>query len=320
MREGGFTAGLSPDAVKTSIDAVAYEEYTREQQPGYLSALDSFFFKTDAIDKLAFIWDEDSNVGEFQITAEQEEILDTNSFIGNKTTKSVIKYTKQIPISDEAFRTDQHSKRAQIGKNVGDRARQTQDKQAILNTYADGFAGSINTTPDGQALYSNSHTTLTGVNVDNFETGALTADNAWTLAVSLASQKAQDGDAGSHVLEAVVVPFTLYKTAKEVFNSVLISGSAENNLNIFDTDYGNLMIRGSIFLGSQYNSNSNANTSYHFLGRNHMIMRKTLYGLTTTMINPEYTDNDTWLLRAKFAEVAFPGSWTATAGSNGSTN
>jgi hypothetical protein len=170
-------------------------------------------------------------------------------------------------------------------------------------------------------LASNSHIPLSNPasTIDNLETGSLTPDNLWTGTVSLANQKGQDGDAGSHVFEGTVVPFLLYKTIKEVMNSSLIPNSAENNLNIFDTDYGEVRIRASIFLGSTYNSNSNANTSYHLVSRNHMITRKTFYGLTTSMISPEMTSNDSYLYRAKFHETAFPGSWTGYVGSNGTT-
>lgn len=319
MDTGGFTTQLSTDACRTAIDAAMYEEYTREQQPAYLSAFDDFFFRQDSTDKIAFIWDEDSNVGEFQQTGEQEELLNTDSFVGNQKTKVSQKWTKQVPISDEAFRTDQIGKRTQIGKNIGDRARVTQDRACIQDTYGDAFAGALNTTPDGQNLASNTHTTLKGFTVDNLETGSLTPDNLWTLTVSLANQQAQDGDAGSHVFEGLLVPFLLYKTGKEVMNSALIANSAENNLNIFDTDYGEVRIRASIYLGSTYNKNSNANTSYHAIGRNHFITRKVLYDLTTVMIEPQYTSNDTYLERAKFHESHLNGTWSAYAGANGTT-
>ena len=299
-----------------------YETYLRDAQPGYLSATDGFFYKQSTTEgKLAFIWDEDSNVGSFAETAEQEEILNTDTFIGNQKAKNSQKYTKQIPISDEAFRADQHGKRAQIGFQIGDRARLTQDKKAILNTYGDAFAGSINTTPDGQALASASHVTLKGGSVNNLATGAFTPDNAWTLTVSLATQPAQDNEIGSQIFEGCLVPFLLYKTAKEVLASTLIANSAENNLNIFDTDYGQVRIAASAFLSSAGgNTNTNANTSYHFISRNHMIQRKTFYDLTTVMIEPQYSGNDSYIMRSKFHEVQFPGSWTGYEGSNGSTS
>lgn len=316
---GGLTGALSPDDVKTAIDGVMYEEYTREQQPGYVRATDGFFFKQSTTEgKTAFIWDEDSNVGEFQETGEQEDILNSDTFIGNTKTKFSQKWTKQVPISDEAFRADQHGKRERIGRQIGDRARVTQDRRTLLDTYGDAFAGSINTCPDGVALASSSHVTLTGVTVDNLETGSLTPDNLWTLVNSLAGQKAQDGDAGSHVFEGFLTNFLLYKTAKEVMNSTLVADSGENNINIFDTDYGQVRISASIFLGSTYNAATNAATSYHIVSRNHMVTRKTFYDLTTKMILPEETSNDTYAIRSKFHECHFPGSWTGYAGSNGS--
>lgn len=316
--KGGFNTELSPDAVQTEIDAAMYERYSREMQPGYLKATDDYFFNQDTTDKVAFIWDEDSNVGEFDETGDQEEILNSDSFVGNTKTKRSQKWTKQVPISDEAFRADQIGKREQIGKQIGDRAKLTQDKRTILDTYGDAFAGSINTTPDAQALASNSHLTLTGVTVDNLETAALTPDALWTAVTSLANQKAQDGEAGSHLFSGLVVPFTLYKTAREILGSELLANSGENNLNVFSTDFGDVMLRASIFLGSTYNSATNANTSFHLISTNHMIMRKVFYDLETKLILPEHTANDSYAIRAKFHESHFPGSWTGYLGSNGS--
>ena len=318
MLTGGHTSLLSPDACQTAIDGVLWEEYQRESQPAYLSAKDGMFFKQSPIDSMAFIWDEDSNVGAFTEQNEQEEIPTSDTFIGNQTTKRVIKFMKRIPVSWEAFKTDQVGKRERIGTQMGDRARLTQDKKAILNTYGDAFAGSVSTTPDGDALASNSHTTLTGDTVDNLETGALAPDALWTAITSLANQKAQDGEPGSYLFEGLLVPFSLYKTAKEIMNSVLAPNSGENNLNIFDTDYGQVAIKASVYLGSAYNSATNAATSYHLISRSHQIMRKVLDSLSTDLIEPKYSDNDTWEYRARFAEVAFPGSWCGYVGSNGS--
>jgi hypothetical protein len=57
---GGHTMGLSPDAALTAIDAVMWEEYSREQNPGYVRSSDSFFFNQGTTEgKLGFIWDED---------------------------------------------------------------------------------------------------------------------------------------------------------------------------------------------------------------------------------------------------------------------
>lgn len=316
---GGHTTQLSPDACKTGIDGVAWEEYMREQQPAYLSAQDDFFFNQSGDDKMVYVWDEDSNVGSFDETDEQEDITDTDTRIGNQATKRQVKWTKQIPISFEAFKTDQVGKRQKIGVQVGDRARLTQDKRTILDTYGDAFAGSINTTPDGEAWASASHTTLKGYTVDNLETGAMTADNMWTQVQTLTDQLGQDGELGGQLFEGLVVPFILYKTAKETMNSELVPFSAENQINIFDTDYGSVRIAASAFLNSSQNTNSNANTSYHLVSRNHMTQRKVLAGLSTSMIEPKYTKNDNYVLRARYMESHFIESWPGYVGTNGTT-
>lgn len=315
--QGGHTYQLSPDACQTEIDGVAFEKYQRSQQPGYLSAHDEFFFKQSDEPLLAYTWDEDSNVGSFDETDEQEELTDTDTFIGNTKTKRMQKWTKQIPVSMEAFRSDKVGKRAKIGTQIGDRARLTQDKKAILNTYGDAFNGSINTTPDGQNLASNSHVTLKGFTIDNLETAHLDADGLWTSVQSLANQQAQDGEAGSYVFEGLLVPFILYKTSKEVMNSQLVPFSGENQINIFDTDYGTVKIAASIFLGSTYNKNSNANTSYHLVSGVHQINRKTHMDLYTSLIPPENTDNDSYIYRARFLEAHFPETFAGYVGNNG---
>lgn len=315
---GGFSALLSPDACQTEIDAALWVAHSRTQVPQYLSASDPFFFRQSTTGgKIAFVWDEDQGVADFDETAEQEEIKNVDSRLANTTTKASRKWTKQIPVSDEAFRTDQVGKRQNLGQQIGDAARRTQDKQAILDTYGDAFAGSVNTTPDGQALASNAHVAVQGRTVDNLETGSFTADNLWTAVQSLANQRGQHGDAGSHNFEGLAVPINLFKSAREVMNSTLIPNSAENNVNLFDTDYGTVRIRASIFLDTTYNAATNAATSYHLLGPDHQIMRKVLYGLNTKLIPPENTANDSYIYRAKFHEVCFPGSWTAYVGSTG---
>lgn len=315
---GGNTTQLSPDGFQTAIDAIALEVYDREELPDYLSVRNEMFFKQASFTGIAHIWDEASNVGNFRETGEQEEVTSNDVRIGNTKTKRSVKYFKQIPISDEAFRTDKHELRAQIGTWVGDRARNTQDMEGLLNSYGDAFAGSVNTTGDGQAPASNSHTTLTGVTVDNLETAALTPDALWTCVQSLAGQKAQDGELGAQNFAGLLVPFNLFRTAKEILDSTLIPNSGENNINVFDTVYGQVAIKASVQLTSAYNTATNAATSYHLISRNHGWTRRTLYGLTTDLVEPKYSGNDSWVLKAKFHEATYPATWTGYVGCNGS--
>lgn len=317
---GGHTAGLSPSATQTAIDGVAWPRYMRDEQPMYLSAKDEFFFKQEQANEMVHVWEEDSDVGAFRETGEQETITSDDTFLGNQKTAKQRKWMKQIPVSFEAFKTDQVGvgKRTKIGTQIGDRARLTQDQTTIQDTYGDAFTGAISTTPDGQNWASNSHVLLkTGATLDNLETGAFNADNLWVVVQSLANQKAQDGEAGSQVFEGLAVPFILSKTAKEVMDSDLVPNSAENNLNYFDTIYGTVRIVASIFLGSTYNANANANTSYHVISSSHHATRRALADLSMNLIAPENTANDTYIERARYMEAHYIETWEGYVGSNG---
>jgi hypothetical protein len=317
--QGGFTGALSPDAVQTEIDGVAYETYERKSQPNAVSAKSSSFFKNTNDNKLAYTWDEDSNVGGFVDMDEQEEFTDVDTFIGNTKTVKQQKRGKQIPVSLEAFKADQVGKRAKIGSQMGDRAELTQTRTALLDTYADAFAGSITTTPDGDCLASASHTTLKGYNVDNLETAELDADGMWTLVQNLANMQAQDGEAGSYTPSGLLVPFILMKTSHETLDAELAPFGGENQPNIFSTVYGALEIGASIFLGSTYNAATNANTSYHLVSNQHTISRKVFMDLSTSLIPPENTANDSWIYRGRFFESHFAETFAGFAASSGTT-
>lgn len=317
---GGWTTGLSPDAFQKAINAVVYERYMREQQPDYLSSSDTFCFKQSQAEEMVYLWDEDSNIGPYEEIDEQEDLPNSDTIIGNQASVRQRKWVKQVPVSFEAFKTEQTgiNKRAELGRQIADRARLRQDSTTILDTFGDAFDGNISPTPDGDAWASDSHTSLKNVTIDNLETEALSADGLWTTVQSLANQKAQDGEAGSQVFQGIAIPFILLKTAHETLDSDLEPFTAENQDNFFKTVYGTgVRIKASIFLGSTYNGNSNANTSYHVFSENVQASRRVLTGLITNLIPPEQTKNDTFIERAKFMESHFVASWFGYVGNNG---
>jgi len=307
---GGHTTLLSVDACQTAIDEALFEKMNIHNAPSYVG-VDSIFFKTSPIDTIAYIWDEDSNVGGFLETSEQEEIKTENTFIGNQKTVRLKKWMKSIPVSAEAFKTDQVGKRASIGGQVGTRMKVTKDRTAMVRTYGDAADGTYFTTPDGATLGSNSHVALkTGGTVDNRDTGALTPDTLWTSFVSLHTQIGQDGEiSGVHSPFAVLTCTTQYKHLKEVLNSDLIADSAENNLNIFETDYGQLAIGQSLYLNSAWDSGTVKATAVHIISEDHHIFRKVLSEVENDLIEPRYSRTDSWEYRSRYLEVAFPATW-----------
>lgn len=318
MLTGGHTKGLSPDAVQTAIDGVMYERAERESQPSYFGVRNEEFFRNSEIGTQAFIYDEDSNVGAFNETAEQEVIKTDNTFIGRQTTRNVTKWTKRIPVSVEAFRADQVGKRERIGRQIGDRARLTQDQQGIIKTYGDAFDGNFFNCPDGENMASNSHTALkTGDTIDNLETGALTPDTLWNTFVSLQTQLGQDGELAGYTASAVATCTTQYKSLKEIMNSELAANTAENNLNIFETDYGMVAIAQSPFLNSAADLGTNKATAVHVVSDGHEVHRMTHESLNSDLIEPRYSETDSWEYRSRFQEVTFPGTFQGYAGLTG---
>lgn len=314
---GGHTTGLSPDATQTAIDSVAYEVYNQKGQPSELEVTDSIFFKQERFTSNAHIWDEYSGIPNVEQHQEQEVVKTIDVFIGNQKVQKVKFFKNDYPISVEAFKTDKGYIRDRIGKDVAEAVMRKQKYVGIIDCYGDAFDGTNFTTPDGDALASNSHTTLRGATVDNLETGAMSPDNVDTLARSLESQIGQHGDWGGNVLAGVLVSRNIYKHTKEVMNSTLIADSAENNLNIFDTDYGTVSIKQSPLLSSTFNSGSNANTGYHFVSQNHHIVRRQLVDMELEMVEPKYTSTDSHVERVRFAEVAYPETHFGYAGSTG---
>lgn len=308
---GGFTSTVSREACQTEIDEVLFEALERPLSPSYVGVDSPIFFRSSSIDTIAFIWDEDSNVGGFLETSEQQEIQSESTFVGRKKTVELVKWMKSIPVSTEAFKTDQHGKRQRIGEQIGSRMRVTKDRTAMVRTYGDAANGTYFTTPEGNSLANNSHTALkTGDTIDNLDTGALTPDTLWTAFVGLHTQTSQDGEiSGIHSPRGILTATINYKHLKEIMNSEAVADAAENNLNVFETDYGRVAIGTSLYLNSKWDSGTYKATGIHIVSDYHNIFRKVLSEVNNDLIEPRYSRTDSWEYRSRYLEVAFPGTF-----------
>lgn len=317
---GGHTGGLSPDAVQTEIDAIIFDtEAERSNQPSYVGATSGTFFQQGSTDLRKFIWDEDAAVPNVDESGEQEIVKTVDTFIGNTKEVELTKNINDLPVSWEAFKVGGigAQKRSKLGKQIADAVVRTRDEKAMVRTYGDAFNGTFYSTPDGDALASNSHTTLRGDNVDNLETGALSPDTLWAGFVSMQTQLGQHGSVNGYLVNGVLTCATQYKKLKEIMNSEAIADSAENNINIFETDYGRVSIGQSPFLNSAADAGTYKATAVHLVSAQHSMMRKVFAGLETTLIAPEYTTTHSYVYRYLFDEVAFPGTWSGYVGLQG---
>lgn len=313
-----YNSGNNPSLVKTELDFVVKEEFDREMEPGEIVATNPLFFTQDSTDRGSVIFEEMSGPGLFDETEEEEEIPLATIATGNQKTVKVKNYKKSIKIPIEFFEDDAsiHGTTGRTFTAVGNRARTSRDHYAFSNSYGDAFSGV--TTPDGKALCANDHSTINGDTVDNLETGTLTPANMEVIARRLRLQKAQDGELGGHVPAGLLVSASLHPDALEITKSTLKADTANNNLNYFSEIYPGLVVGTSAFLDSTYNSlNTNVDTSYFLVSRNHTVTRWVRVPFTTRWVDPDNDDRDRYTYKCRFREIVAPQGWEGIVGSNG---
>lgn len=313
---GALQTGI---AIKSGLDEIFYGMYEREQQPGQVLATDELFFRQSTTTWGAVQNAESSGPGDFPETVDDEEVSQGNIRIGNKQTLDIKDYNKDIPFP-QSFLEDSEKyavKQDAVGK-LGVRAQTTRDKFAFQRSYGNPFDSVNNPTPDGQALSSASHLTLSGDTVNNLETGSASPDNLKILVRDLKLQKAQDGDLGGHLFSGLMVALNLFETFKEITDSELKPGGALNNLNWVSNLYPGVYLGTSEFLNSTYNNlNSNVDTTYAVVSRNHYITRVERVAINTEWVDPIYDRQRRAFYRARFRERVYPGTWEAFVASNG---
>lgn len=304
---------------KAGLDEIFFGAYERDQQPEQVMATDSLFFRQSSTPWGAIQNAEFMGPGDFTETADDEEVPEASIRIGNKQTVDVKDYNRDIPFP-QSFLED--SEKYAIGQNavakLAVRAQTSRDKYAFQRSYGNPFDATNNPTPDGAALSSNSHVTLSGDTVDNLETGALSQDNLKTVVRSLKLQKAQDGDLGGHLFAGLIVALNLVESAKEITDSELKPNTANNNLNWVSNLYPGVRVGTSEYLHSTYNVlNSNVDTTWGAVSRDHYITRSVRVPITTEWVDPIYDRKRRAFYRARFRERVFPGTWEGVVFSNG---
>ncbi len=313
---GALQTGI---AIKSGLDEIFFGMYEREQQPGQVLATDALFFRQKTTEWGAIQNAESSGPGDFTETVDDEEVPEGNIRIGNKQTLDVKDYNRDIPFP-QSFLEDSEKyaiKQDAVGK-LGVRAQTSRDKFAMFRSYGNPFDSTNLPTPDGQALSSSSHLTLSGDTVNNIETGTLSPDNLKILVRDLKLQKAQDGDLGGHLFSGLMVALNLFESAKEITDSELKPGGALNNLNWVSNLYPGVYLGTSEYLNSTYNNlNSNVDTTYGVVSRNHYITRAVRIPIDTEWVDPIYDRKRRAFYRARFRERVFPGTWEGVVFSNG---
>lgn len=313
----GPNTGYAPDDVLTELDEVFYPEFDYLGSPTMINAEDEVFFKQKSLNRGAYKTEEFLPATKWETHAEEEEVKVSVIRLANAKTHTVVNYKKALKIPVEFWEDDQHDVVDRAIESMARKARITKDATA-LRKYADGF--SAETTSDGAAVFSNSHTAIGGDTIDNLETGVFNASNLEVLVRSLRKQKDQAGDPGLQDIKGLLVALNLIEDSIEVTDSELKAHVTDNTLNVFRSNkYPSIEKLGtSIHLHSDFMPDlANVNTSYYAVSRNHSLSRWVRLQMATNLVDYKFDDFDRYTYKGRYREITSWIGWEGAAASSG---
>ena len=302
--------GLNLNVIKTALDEVVMTEYLFQPGPGVATAQDPVLFNQGSMDSGAHIIEVFEGVGEFTSHVEQQNLDEEQVRVDDQVTYTPVNYKKAVPVPHEYFEDDKWDTVRMMMREVGAKARVTQDNKSF-GLFRDGFT--TQTTADGEAWFSNSHTNLNGDTIDNLETAALTGvTQLETLQVALLEQKDQAGVIRGSEAACLLVPPALFKEATEAAQSELVD--ADNQVNYLSLRYPSMQLKQSQYLGA---AASGSDTAYFMLGRIHQGYRWVREAFNTDLVDKAISDNDVYKYKARFRETVGAHTYEGAVASNG---
>jgi hypothetical protein len=180
-----------------------------------------------------------------------------------------------------------------------------------MEMFRNGFTTSL--TNDGAAIFSDTHTTVSGDTVDNKSTLALDDTSLNTGLTALMEQKDQAGVVVGRRAKVLLVPPALYKQAYILTDSALRPGTANNDENIYSAKFG-LTLKTSPYLGA---AAGGSDTAWFLIGESHNLYRWVREGFNTDFVGEEYSENDVAFYKMRFAEVFGATQYDGLFGSTG---
>lgn len=305
-----FNAQLSPNVVKTALDDIFDQTFSGQMHPGYVTAENAMVFQQDITDRSAEIIELFKGVGAWQSRTEEQDVSSANPRVANQKTLSVVNFDRSVDIPKTMFDDQLHGAYESMVKNFGLRARTTRDKNAMA-VFRNAFTTEL--TADGIALISASHTNLNGDTVSNLVTGALSETTLNDAIVKLLEMKSQDGEIDGFMPSCLLVPPKLFKLACEITKSELRSGTANNDVNVYSSQYG-INVATSQYLGA---AAGGSDTGWFLLSPNHSITRYKRKDVETTLVDWKYQRNNAYIYKGEFREVVGSISHEGIVGSTG---
>lgn len=308
-----MNSSLNADVAKTYLDGVFYQTYNVEMTPGIATALDAMLFKQDSADSSRVIMDLFSGVGDFDETAEEQNVSLASPRFGQTKTMVVTKFTRGVDVPDEFFRDSKFSAIDNMVQSLARRAKTKRDKNAfsLFRNYS-----TTTLTSDSVAWGSASHVNLAGDTVSNLITPALSDSGLNTAMTALMEQKSQDSEIDGHTGTILVVPPALQALAFRITQSKLRQGTANNDLNYYSDIHPGLRVFTSPYLGA---AAGGSDTAWFLLSEGHSVTRFVREGVSTSHIPATMSRNDVHNFRSKFREVCDVLSYEGSVISNATT-
>jgi len=307
-----LNGALSPNVIKAALDKVSDVAFNAAIMPDQASVLDPMLFNQASADSSAVVTEVFGSVGLWEATAPEVELTQDAGRVKDTQTFSVVDYKKALPITREFMRDNKWNLVAKNVKAAADKGRITREARG-MDLFRLGFTTKL--TNDGAAIFSNSHTTVSGDTVDNLFTEALDDDALSTALVMMAEQKDQAGVVVGRRARVLLVPPAAYKQAVILTGSELRPGTANNDMNLYSAKYG-LYVKQSPYLGANA---AGSDTAWFLVGDNHEMTRYTREGFNTDYVGPEFSANDIAYYKMRFAEVYGCTQYDGLVGSTGLT-
>lgn len=303
-------SGIAPNQVLTGLDEVFFSTFNENPGPNMGRPDDNMIFKQSTASNSGVITEVMSDVGLWDSRQELEPLTEGTPQAGDKRTFNVANFAKSLPISKHYFDDEMFDAVNTQVEKMAKKGRLTQYNEAF-RIYREGTTNT--TTNNGTVLFSATQSNLNGDTIDNLDANALAEGALNTGITTLVEQKDQSGDIVGHEANCLLVPPALFKTACEITDSELRSGTANNDVNVYSSKY-NLYVKQSQYLGA---AAGGSDTAWFLLSNDHTIHRWVRQGIVTDLVDYKYADNFVYTYKAEYRErygaVTYEGTYQGNA-------
>jgi len=307
-----FTEADNLAITRTELDAVFFQAFETPGTGawGIATAENEKLFRKVTTTHSAYIHNVNMGTGEWSAIGETSIVPSDTPKTGYKNTVLVSDFAQKIMISKNLFDDNMHDVWAEDVRQFALMARVTQDDNAF-GLFRGAFTTTL--TPDGMPWISNAHVTLSGEVVSNLISGALSETTLNAAMVALREQKNQRGVIlGSEGKYLVVAPAN-FKNAIQITQSVLVSDSSNNAVNVYMSVFG-IEVMTSPYLGA---AAGGSDTAWFLLSDFHGVKRVVRQGVQTSLVSWEYSDNRSYKYQGNYREAYFVADWAGSVGSTG---